>query len=569
MAKKTPRAAGPEAAVPENFFLSSWRPYAWIGLAGAALYWRVPSFGFVYLDDNALILDNAPFLSRWSSLLEVFKQDVFHVSHGVSAYYRPLFMASLVCDAHAWGLSPGGYHLTNLLIHLAACGLLYRLFVKLGQAKPAALFFALAFAVAPISTQAVALIPSRDDPLMGVFALASFLALLGYLETRSAKRYLAHVLLFAVALFCKETAVVLIPLFLLYLHLIAGEPVFSTSDKALVPGWLGVAAAWFFLRRAALDRPLPMSAVSAVRSVAAGLPAVVQFCGKILLPFNLSVLPLQSDTTLVYGVLSLALLGAALAVTPEKRWRRILFGAAWFALFLLPSLTLHATTFADVMVEKRIYVPLMGFLLILLETRFARGLAAGGRAAWLFGAALLVGYAAITFLYEGDYRDRLHFWKSAAASSPHLPLAHRNLGAMYYLDGDFIHASDEFQTAAALNPKEPMVHNNLGLILMRSGKLPEAEGEFNRELAINPGYDNALFNLGLVYYRAGKPDLAEAFWNKTLASNPDYTAAYYDLIVLAAAKKDLPAVARAVAGLRARGLSVPPELERLLAAPSK
>ena len=565
MAKKTPRAASPEAVVPESWFLTSWRPYAWIGLSGFALYARVLSFGYVYLDDNALILENYPFLSRWSSVLEAFKQDVFHVSHGVSAYYRPLFMASLVCDAHWCGLSPGGYHLTNLLIHVEASGLLYLLFTRLGYAKAAALFFSLAFVVSPVLTQAVALIPCRDDSLMGLFALASFVVLIDYLGTRSWKHYLAHIFLFAVALFSKETAVVLIPLFILYLHLIAGECILSPAERALVPGWLGVAAAWFLLRRAALDNPLPMSVSQAARSVAASLPSLVQFCGKILLPFNLSVLPLQGDTTFVYGFLGLALLLAALALTPEKRWRRIAFGAAWFVLFLLPSLTLHFTSFADVMMEKRIYVPLMGFLMILLETRFARSIAGGGRASRFLGAALLLGYAAVAFNYEGDYRDRLHFWRNAAAASPHLPLAHRNLGAMYYLDGSFDRAAAEFQSAAALNPAEPMVHNNLGLILMGAGRLPEAEGEYKKELAINPRYDHALFNLGLLYYREGRIAQAESSWKETLEANPNYASAYSNLIVLAVGRKDFSAASDYVERMRSRGLPIPPEIGRVAA----
>ena len=49
--------------------------------------------------------------------------------------------------------------------------------------------------------------------------------------------------------------------------------------------------------------------------------------------------------------------------------------------------------------------------------------------------------------YSDRFANRMVFWKSAVQSSPQSALAHRNLGAMYYLDNDFNKAETEFKKA--------------------------------------------------------------------------------------------------------------------------
>ena len=94
-----------------------------------------------------------------------------------------------------------------------------------------------------------------------------------------------------------------------------------------------------------------------------------------------------------------------------------------------------------------------------------------------------------------NFQNRLIFWQSAVFSSPSSPIAHRNLGAMLYLDGRKDEAIVQYQLALQANKNEPMAHNNIGLIYMEKGDLQAAESEFKRELEINPGYDKTLINL--------------------------------------------------------------------------
>lgn len=478
-----------------------------------------------------MILENSQFLSRWSSVLEAFRQDVFHSQHSASAYYRPVFMVSLILDAHWAGVAAWGYHLTSLLVHLAASCALFQLLAALRYPRAAALAASIAFAIHPALRQDVLLIAGRDEALLGLFSFASFTAFLKYVETPSRLCLLRHLAFFALALFSKETGVVMIPVCLLYLHWIVREEIFSSRKMALGPAWLAIVCGWALLRRNALAaQPLKLDTADMIVSIMTNLSGILQFLGKSLLPANLTDMPLVSESTLAYGLAALILLAAGLWRNQERRWSYAAFGASWFCLFVLPSLVLQSTTFGGILPEKRLYVPLAGFFIVCLETSWGKSVTLSSGGPRMQTALALAALAALTWRYTGHYRDRLAFWERVAADSPRVPLNLRNLGAMYQLDGRLDEAEAQYHRALKLNAAEPMVHNNLGLILMGRGKLREAEALFLRELAVNPGYDNALYNLGLLYDRAGRLEEAQALWQKTLAKNPDHAGARQHLL---------------------------------------
>ncbi len=516
MAKKE-RKSGVAGAI-----LLGSNPYGVIALAGFLLYFRALFFEFTFLDDNELILGNFHFLRDLANLFRAFGEDVF--LSPLDAYYRPLMTVSLMIDAQLGGTGPLVYHLSNVLIHLAAACLLFRLLTKLKYRCDLSLFFSLLFAVHPVLTQAVAWVPGRNDSLLTVFVLAAFSLFIDFWRTTRRKFYFEHLLFFALALFTKETALVLPVICALYWG------IFRRVKKGLVlpvtAGWGAVTAVWFLARRAAFTNPPETSFYDISTSVAQSLGAVVQYIGKALFPLNLSVLATIEDTTFVYGILAIFLVVVLLGTTKDKRWGRILFGLAWFLLFLLPSFVRpDPNVLADVL-EHRIYLSLVGIIIVFLETGLVKVLDFRRRPVLVGGALLILTFSALTFWHSGNFSDRLRFWEGAASTSPHHPLAHRNLGAMYYLDGRLIEAEAEYDRARALNPAEPMVHNNLGLIYAQRGEPERAEAAYKKEMEINPSFSNTYFNLGLLYYSRGRVEEALALWQEALQHDPSYISAY-------------------------------------------
>lgn len=520
----------------EKIFLKNRRAYFWIAGLAFLVYLPTLFFGFTYLDDNILIIDHYNFLRNLGHIPQAFKQQVFF-DQGAAFYYRPLLTISFMLGAQWTEVNPLPHHLVNIVFHLAASLLIMLFLIKLGYARAPSFWAAAIFAVHPVLTQAVAWLPGRNDSLLAVLALASFIAFLDFEKTKKWSYYFIHLAFFSLALFAKENAVFLILLCLLYLKIILREKLFSAAAAKIASGWIIILAVWWELRSLALGPTAPALPLEEIKSVFVNLPGIFLYLGKVFLPVNLSVLPILKDSTLIFGFLATAALVLLLFFSKQKNWRLIIFGAAWFLIFLLPSFIRPDIANAD-FIEHRIYLPLAGFIVLFLEILPAKLADFNQKRTWVFGFAVAIIFSTITLIHNQNFKDGLSFWKNAARRSPHSPLAHRNLGVMRYFAGELDQAEEEYRQALELNPEEPMAHNNLGLIYMDQNRFEQAEEEYKKELIHNPYYDKAHFNLGLLYYRAGRFKEAEASWLKTISINPAHVQAYLNLAGYYASQED-------------------------------
>lgn len=149
-----------------------WIAWAVLILAGLLVYGQVVRFGFVTADDTSLIAKNPHVLSWWSSpLRERLLTFEFH-------YAMPVTLASFALD-HAIGGGPFGFHLTNLLLHLACASLVLRILLR--EVRPwAALAGAMLFLLHPVQVEAVAFVTQRKDLLAGLFGLLALDVLSGH-----------------------------------------------------------------------------------------------------------------------------------------------------------------------------------------------------------------------------------------------------------------------------------------------------------------------------------------------------------------------------------------------------
>ena len=113
------------------FARSALRARVWpaLVLLPLAIYWQVRGFDFVNFDDVDYVYGNTRVLAglgidgvRWAF-------STFHAGN-----WHPLVWLSLMLDAQFWGTWAGGFHVTNVALHVAN-GLL--LFVLLQRATGA------------------------------------------------------------------------------------------------------------------------------------------------------------------------------------------------------------------------------------------------------------------------------------------------------------------------------------------------------------------------------------------------------------------------------------------------
>ena len=121
--------------------------------------------GEFVLDDN-LFLTNNPIITAPDGLVR------FWCTNEAPEYYPAAYTTNWI-EWRLWAMNPAGYHITNLILHVAEALLVWIILRKL--AVPAAFWAALIFAVHPVNVESVAWIAQRRNMAAMLFFLLSIL----------------------------------------------------------------------------------------------------------------------------------------------------------------------------------------------------------------------------------------------------------------------------------------------------------------------------------------------------------------------------------------------------------
>ncbi|PIP53104.1 hypothetical protein COX08_02855 [Candidatus Beckwithbacteria bacterium CG23_combo_of_CG06-09_8_20_14_all_34_8] len=524
----------------ERFFLQLLNyPYILIGIFIFIAYGNSLLNGIVYLDDDKLVVNQYQFNHNLANIPQVFAEDIFRNPNKTGYFYRPLLRLTFMADAQ-FGQEYVIFfsHFTNLIFHFLAISLFYYLLKQINIKQNFALLIVIIAGVHPLTAQTVAFIPGRNDSLLAVFIILSFIFFLRYTKNNMKKDYIFHILLFLFALLIKESAFVL-PLIISFYILFFTEwkkIIFSKNYYFLLVGWIIMLLIWYILRKSVLISPTTNSDLNIIYSLTHNLPTIIPSIGKFILPFNLSVYPILNDMKWKYGWITIGIVLLISFFTPKKNFRLISFGFVWFILFFISSL-IKPTYMTPDFLEHRLYLPMFGLFFVILglnKVSFWDKLNKKNQNIFSFIliTSIILVFLRITISRNIFYKNGVNFWENAVATSPSLAFNHGNLGTMFFLDGNYINAAKEFNKALEINPLEPIVHNNLGLIYLSQKQYDQAAEEFQKELEINPNYDTVYYNLGLVFSKIGETDKAIENWQKVLEINPNYIKAQEQLKIL-------------------------------------
>jgi Tfp pilus assembly protein PilF/uncharacterized membrane protein len=515
--------------------------------------------GFVDFDDKVNFLSNPHY--RGLGLDEL--RWMFTPFWG---HYTPLTWLTLGLDYLLWGMDPAGYHLTNVLLHVATAVAFYFLTIQLlrlatgsgGEDKAlwaGAAFAALFFAVHPLRVESVAWITERRDVLSGLFYVLTIFAYLRAVDRvgHGARWYWGSVVLFACALLSKSMAISL-PVVLLILDVYPlrrlGGPVgwWSASARRIytekIPFVLlaGVASAvalvalsHFLVTSSSIDWVSPLDRLS-ISGYGLGF-----YLWKTVAPLNLSPLyelPIKINPwspTFIWNYI-IVLIFLVLTFTLRQRLPGLL--AAWLAyvVILLPVIGIVQNG-VHIAADRYTYLACLGWAIMagagifycwqpLVRRRigprtfvFTNGVA----------AVVVVGLGGLAWNQAQVWHDTDRLWKHVLSAAGESKIAHNNLGNAMFKRGKLGEAIKHYRQALRVDPAYVRTHNNLGNAMLKQGELGEAIKYYRQALQIDPASEDAHNNLGSAMLKRGELGEAIKHYREALRINPASENAHNNL----------------------------------------
>lgn len=457
--------------------------------------------------------------------------------------YFPLVYTMFRFEHKLWGLNPLGYHIVNLLLHIANSLLLWLLVFRLGI--PAAWLAAAIFALHPVQVESAAWITERKNVLMTFFLFLSLLTWYRFIEgPRQSGRcwgiYVLSLLLYALALFSKTTACTLPAALVLILWFkqirLDKKRLLEVVPYLLLGIAMSFVTMWWeyirFIGGTTLKLTWPERVLLAGR-------ALWFYLGKLVWPVNLTFSYPKwnisaADPYQYIWLIAWLIAGACMWRRREKIGRGFIAATAFFIVTLLPMLGfLSLYTFRYTYVADHYqYVACIGPILLVAAgwQRLAGRLDERKRH---FTAVLPVFVLVVLgVLSRGQcyaYKNLENLYGDIIRKNPGSWMAYNNLALHYKSLDRFDDAVRYYKKAIQIGPNEVQSLVNLGIVLGLQGKEDEALYYFNRTLEVDPNSSDAHFNIGTMLGSWGKFEEAVSHLYKAVQVKPDYAEAHSNL----------------------------------------
>jgi tetratricopeptide (TPR) repeat protein len=482
-----------------------WAAWAILLLTAAFCYSPCLEGPFVY-DDSSLVRDNLRIRSianvkDWFSTTLLAEEDS-------SRYFRPMLLAAFWLDHAIWDSNTFGYHLLNLVWHLANVVLMASLARRAGWDRRAAYLAAWLFALHPLHAQAVCYISGRGDvQFLGLSLLACHALLNAWKYPRREMLWnAAAATLFACAVFTKELALVTLPWAAL-LAWLRNEP---RRTWGLSAGFLGAALALVLFARLTASDPSP------IQTSQVPLPATLHFIlffraigfyashfvAPIVLALDRSIIaptPLHH----FYFLLGLVLFAGALYAGWNfhlRQRRRALFCLGWSAVAFLPvsNLIRLSATAADHWLYPASIGLAWGVALTVahLTSRASR---AWKTAVYLCIGALVLWWAARLHTRSGDWQSGIALYRANLAQGVASTRILNNYGLELAHAQQYSEALHQFERALQLDPTNRPARANHGFTLYLTGRDSEGREELRMLTRDFPKYQHGWIALMLTH----------------------------------------------------------------------
>ncbi len=495
------------------------------------LYRQLADHVFVSLDDSLYVFDNDRVVSGLSP-----DNFIWAFQTMKAEFWHPLTWLSYMLDTELYGVQPGAYLLTNLLLHLFNSAMVFICFRRLTGRLWESWVISLLFALHPLHVEPVAWVSGRKELLCVGFWLLAILAYDEYRRSPGWRRYLAVAVFFAMGLMAKPMIVTL-PFLLLLLDYWplcrdTGHESGDLSGGHRFRRWrtlviekvplFGICLAGIIIAVVAQQQggglvstesfPL-MSRISHV------LAAYALYLKKSIWPGALTVfypMPVLNSGILITTVAVLAAITVGV-ICLARRQRYLLTGWFWFLGTLVPVIGIVKVG-EFFIADRYMYMPLTGILIMVVFS--LKSLLAGlsHRRLWMIVIPVMLSgvYAPITFFQIQTWQDSETLYRHALAVTENNYLAHHALGNVLAVRNDKAGAIEQFSKAVEIRPDRAPLWVTLGKARAFDQQWTKAEEAFNRAALLEPDHPAAWFYMGCGQIALGDIPQALALLTKSL-----------------------------------------------------
>lgn len=507
--------------------------------------------------------------------------------------YRPLSLFSFALNYHLSGLDVFGYHLVNLLIHIIT-GFFVFLLIKLilnfnnyenykidKHKNWFALLSALIFVVHPIQTQAIIYIVQRMTSMAAMFYIISvYLYALGRIKHIQNGRifkaipFYSSALVFGVfGVMTKQSAATFPFAFLLFEFCFIRSKenkIFKKYILLSLSALILIYAVFLFLNGEILAYALHGAEMSSMDYLINQIVVIVKYLQLVLLPVNQCAdygnisngFPFIR-TFWRFDVVGCFLLLIGLftsAVYLFKKNRAFSFGIFWF--FLTLSVESSIIPIADPMFEHRMYLPMVGMVVLFMNSVFMIGLKLKTSRLYSFIALIILILGILSYSRNEIWKNDLTLWTDVIEKAPNNARAWYNLGvfaknlkrneeAIKYFDRAIVirpeycsallnkgvvlaslgkqeEAIKCYDKVIEIEPNDYQTWNNKGSVLENMGNYKEAILSYDKAIEIKPDYDLLWYNKGVALSKLLKHEEAIISYDKAIEINPGFDLAWYN-----------------------------------------
>lgn len=505
--------------------------YIVLAVVTLAVYCQVNQFDFINLDDHVYVTENSYVQSGIT-----IKGLNWAFSTTRAGFWHPLTWLSLMFDNQFYGSNAGGYHLTNVILHVLSTLLLFWLFNRMTGSIWKSAFVAALFALHPLRVESVAWVAKRKDVLSVFFWMLTLCLYVYYTEKPVIRRYLLVLFCFVCGLMSKPIVVTLPVVMILFdywplrrFDLQKGNVILRQLQEKMIFFIFSL----FFIIVTIYAQHNPYTEYFPPNIPLVKAPVCfATYLVKIFWPLHFAVVYPLSDKLLELqsiGAAFIFIFITAAVVIMAKRLPYLFVGWFFYLITILPvSGVIKIGTRA--ISDHYSYIPSIGISVMLawIVPHLIKNEKLRKKILFPGTISILVILSVLTWWQCSYWKNGIELWNNNLRVTKDNFLVYSLLGGAYAKAGQYQKAMENFSKVISMNPNDPDAYNEIGIIYSLYGKDKLAIENYSKAIRLQPAYIKAYYNRGKIYDKIGFYQRAINDLNNAIRMKNIYPQVYKD-----------------------------------------